>query len=312
MIGVDFIGRLGNQMFTYAFARVLMERRGEKFFTANFKRCGNEQVLGWGDSLCHFNILPYTTVSYDLILKEGSLIQRFLYLTYMLISKLPLIGRNDLFMTFVERHLRKKSIHFTGAADAAYEVKNSSGPVFVRGYFQDKRFFDTIRPILLREFTPKYPPLERNSQLYHTISQPNSVCVSIRRGDYLSDTYKKDFYVCTPEYYDKAIRLMCQRWGNPVFIFFSDDIQWVREHMSVEGCQCYYESGDDPVWEKLRLMSGCHHFIISNSTFAWWASYLADREGKMIVTPSRWFANSKWHSNLPGKDGFTSIDEFRE
>lgn len=43
-------------------------------------------------------------------------------------------------------------------------------------------------------------------------------------------------------------------------------------------------------------------------TFAWWASYLSDREGKIIIAPSRWFANPNWHSNLPGKDGFTYIN----
>ena len=26
--------------------------------------------------------------------------------------------------------------------------------------------------------------------------------------------HKKDFYVCTPEYYDKAIRMICRKVGN--------------------------------------------------------------------------------------------------
>ena len=308
MIGVDFIGRLGNQMFTYAFARVLMEECGEKSFTANFKRCGNPLEAMWGDSLCHFNVLPYKSVNYDLILRNGTPLQRMAYIIYMLFSKLPLIRNNDNLMSCLELRLRKRNIHFTGAADAAYEVETRRGPAFIRGYFQDKRFFDPIRPILIREFTPKHPPLEHNKLLYEAISQPNSVCVSVRRGDYLSDTYKKDFYVCTPEYYDKAIQRICHSVEKPLFIFFSDDIQWVREHMHVEGFQCFYERGDDPVWETMRMMSGCHHFIISNSTFAWWASYLSDREGKIIIAPLRWFANPNWHSNLPGEDGFTYID----
>lgn len=308
MIGVDFIGRLGNQMFTYAFARVLMEQRGESSFTANFKRCGNPLQEMWGDSLRHFNILPYTTVSYDIILRKGDTIQRLFYILYMIMCKLPMIGRNDKLMSHGERWLRKQDIHFTGAADAAYELECGRKSVFVRGYFQDKRFFDPIRPILLREFTPKHPPLERNKQLYEAISKPNSVCVSVRRGDFLSSTYKKDFYVCTPDYYKNAISMVCQKVESPIFIFFSDDIQWVREHMHVEGHQCFYEHGDDPVWETMRMMTGCHHFIISNSTFAWWTSYLSDRQGKMIITPPYWYANPNWYSNLPGGDGYTPVD----
>ena len=36
------------------------------------------------------------------------------------------------------------------------------------------------------------------------------------------------------------------------------------------------------------LMSLCHHFIISNSSFSWWSAYLSKYENKKIVTPSIW------------------------
>lgn len=87
-----------------------------------------------------------------------------------------------------------------------------------------------------------------------------------------------------------AIEQIKSRVENPVFFMFSDDIQWVRENVST-GCPTYYEDGTDPVWEKLRLMSACKHFIISNSTFSWWVQYLAKNEDKIVVSPSRWFNN---------------------
>lgn len=77
---------------------------------------------------------------------------------------------------------------------------------------------------------------------------------------------------------------------NPVFFMFSDDIQWVRENVNT-GCLTYYEDGTDPVWEKLRLMSACKHFIISNSTFSWWVQYLSRNGDKIVISPSRWFNN---------------------
>ena len=159
-----------------------------------------------------------------------------------------------------------------------------------------------MRPVLLQEFTPKQPPLARNAQLYDVISQPNTVCVSVRRGDFLSHEYKSNFYVCTPDYYQRAILSICKQIDNPIFIFFSDDIDWVRNNMRVDGYPCYYERGDDPLWEKLRLMYSCHHFIIPNSTFAWWAQYLGQRRGKIVICPDRWFANPEWHSNLINDD----------
>lgn len=309
MIAVEFIGRLGNQMFTYAFARHLIEQRqnGQESLVANFKRCGEEKENGWGDTLKHFNVYPYHVERTDLIIKYGSILQRCLYLMYMACIRLPFVRGNDSLTNALEKVLRKKNIHFTGAADAAYAAKLTSGPVFCRGYFQDRHFFDPIRSILLEEFTPVLPPLKHNDELYHVVNQPNTVCVSVRRGDFLSSQYKKDFYVCTPDYYDKAIKSICTQVPSPTFIFFSDDIEWVREHMKVDGYPCYYERGDDPVWEKLRLMYSCQHFIISNSTFAWWAQYLGRREGKIVFCPRKWFANPSWHSNLV-KDDFQFVD----
>lgn len=48
-------------------------------------------------------------------------------------------------------------------------------------------------------------------------------------------------------------------------MFFLDDINRVKENIHIDG-KVYYESENDPVWEKLRLMSECKHFVISNST----------------------------------------------
>jgi len=309
MIGVDFIGRLGNQMFTYAFARLLLEQRQNKHepLIANFKRCGDKKDNGWGDSLKYFNVYPYQIEQTDLILKYGTYYQRCLYLLYMACVKLPLIKRNHSLLSSLEIILRKNNIHFTGAADTAYSTELANGSIFCRGYFQDRHFFDAIRSILLEEFTPVSPLMKHNVELYNTINQPNSVCVSVRRGDFLSPLYKKNFYVCTPDYYEKAIKSICMQLEHPSFFFFSDDIEWVRLHMKVEGYPCYYERGDDPAWEILRLMYSCHHFIISNSTFSWWAQYLGRREDKIVISPQRWFANPKWHSNLI-HDHFQFID----
>lgn len=83
-----------------------------------------------------------------------------------------------------------------------------------------------------------------------------------------------------------------RRVAKPVFILFSDDMDWVRENVRIDA-ECHYESGADPVWEKLRLMYSCRHFIIPNSTFAWWAQWLSRSEDKVVVSPERWFNDDR-------------------
>jgi hypothetical protein len=40
-------------------------------------------------------------------------------------------------------------------------------------------------------------------------------------------------------------------------------------------------------------MTRCQHFIIPNSTFAWWAAWLGEKQGTLIYAPERWFGTDE-------------------
>ena len=295
MIGIEIKERLGNQLFRYAFARKLQLERadadllfGESFFK------GKDASQGWCNGLEDFNVAPHRRSCRKLVYSEGSLEQRLLLLAFYLDIKILRKPRS-----LAERHERQNAwnrrLQKHGLAvvyDNSYEPAfPDKGNVFLEGSFENTKYFDCIRPRLLEELTPKQAPLPRNAGLYESIAKRNSVCVSVRRGDFLSNRFKDVFDVCTEGYYRRAIDEMRRRVEDPVFIFFSDDIEWVRKHLA--GPQDLCESGSDPNWEKLRLMYSCKHFILSNSTFAWWAQYLCRNEGKIVLAPERWFNDDR-------------------
>lgn len=298
MVGAEMMGRLGNQMFRYAYARAVIERRGcrDALMIGFHEMRGKNAAEGWCDSLQHFRTLPYTSTDRRLFTVIGSPWQRALSLVYAVCRR----GEEKMFKRRVEQVERKwlpllgrAGLLYMNGNDYVFDIPLKKKTVITRGFFEDPKYFNDIRHILLDEFTPRYPEREHNKELYDVIRTTQSVCVSVRRGDYVSNAaIAKDFNVCGKDYFDRAIRIMRERLDDPVFILFSDDVEWAKDNIRT-GCTTYHERGDDPVWEKLRLMYSCKHFIISNSTFSWWAQYLGREERKIVVAPDRWFAGGQ-------------------
>ena len=169
--------------------------------------------------------------------------------------------------------------------------------LFVKGYFENPDYFGDLREILLKEFTPKQPESKKNIFLYDVIKSKESVCVSVRVWNEIANNEElvKQRDVCTKDYYLKAIAKLLELKKDAVFIIFSNDIAFVKKNhlFSSINNPVYYEDGTDDVYEKLRLMYSCKHFIISTSTFSWWAQYLSRNPQKIVISPDRWFMNKK-------------------
>ena len=293
MIRVEIYERLGNQLFKYAYARKLLEDRGCKDeLILGFRGMkGKDHAAGWSDSLKYFNVYPYKSTNKRHFEVFGSRLQRFIVFLFYVDRKIEtsILGRQMLKVEAKWYSLFDKlGIHICNNNEQEFNPY-SQRDLIVVGRYENSKYFNSIRNILLKEFTPKEGLIEHNILLYNKIQAVNSVCVSIRRGDFISNPkFEKVFNICDKAYFDRAMKVIREKVENPVFIFFSDDIDWVRQNIKIDG-ESYYERGDDPVWEKLRLMYSCKHFIISNSTFSWWAQYLSRNDNKIVVSPTRWY-----------------------
>lgn len=297
MVYVFIRGRLGNQLFQYAFVRSLMESNPHQKFVFSFSdvyKSGNKEN-GWENSLDYFNLHCFTEDNNPVV--KLSVVQRFLLHFYW--SKFPHKQSIETINSYQLRWLsvfNRVGLYYLDLGYFPFR-KKIRGNAIISGNFESKEYFKDIEHVLKQEIVPKYPLLQSNESLWSTISTTCSVCVSIRRGDYISnDSIRSLMNVCDKSYYLRAINIIKAMVSSPVFVFFSDDISWVKENITIDD-PCVYESGNDPVWEKLRLMSGCKHFIISNSTFSWWAQYLGKSKDKIVVAPYKWY-NSEIKSSL--------------
>jgi hypothetical protein len=68
---------------------------------------------------------------------------------------------------------------------------------------------------------------------------------------------------------------------------FSDDLEWCRSLNFLQGAS-FVEEPDTVI--TLHLMTQFRRFIMSNSSFSWWAAWLAGAED--VIVPNRWFGPS--------------------
>ena len=284
-------------MFQYAFSKAIKLAQGnDTSLIFDFSRVYNagKQEDGWEDALRYFKVENYRNEKIRMR-KNTSVLQTIILSLYIIDKKLDFFFNEELWFSL----LRKYGLLFVssngGNSQYYYPIYHkylnhgTFEKIICNGYFLVPALFDHIKPVLMEEFTPKLPPRTENKNLYDVINSTNSVCVTVRRGDYLDDCFKNKYFVCDINYFNAAIKKAKDVIQKPVFVFFSDDIEWVKRNISVDA-PSYYESGKDPVWEKLRLMYSCKHFIISNSTFSWWAQYLSrNTENKVVISPDHWF-----------------------
>lgn len=251
---VKVMGGLGNQMFQYAFYRALLEYGHDTVIN-------NDSIVGDMRKFELENVFPNVNIAYD---------EKHQYESY----KNPLSFHE--FYQEPAHSLYDKTI---------FKKKDCS----LLGYWQSEKYFKNIENIIRKEFT--FFPEERSLvELSLQIQgEENSVSIHIRRGDYLNvpDLY---YGICTLDYYKKAIDFIRTKISNPKFYVFSDDIEWTKSNLTIlNGVYISSEMfASYQNWYDMYLMSCCHHNIIANSSFSWWAAWLNPHQEKIVVSPDRW------------------------
>jgi len=274
MVIVKLMGGLGNQMFQYAAGRVLAEKHKVPLkldVTFLNDRSARENFTFRDFELDCFN--------YDFEIASHKEIEKF-----------NLLGNlGNLF----RRLTRKKSFfHFCEQSFNYNEgFEQLPSDVFLEGYWQSEKYFQHIRTLLMQVYTWKPISDENNLSILNSIKMNNSVSVHIRRGDYIENEFINKFHgICDKDYYTRAISYMNEHLENPVFYFFSDDVQWVKKEFEGLGAFVFIDYNIGIHSNKdIYLMSNCKHNIIANSSFSWWGAWLNQNVNKIVVAPEKWF-----------------------
>lgn len=173
------------------------------------------------------------------------------------------------------------------------DIQFKENVILYNGYWQDNKFYDRDNRWLKMKL-PKNMG-QKNLEILEAMKSTNSVSIHVRRGDYLKN--KEIYGIDTESYYRNAIAKIKEKFENPVFYYFSNDMEWVRENMGNKDRDYYIDwNTGDKSYLDMYLMSNAKANIIANSTFSYWAAYL--NESDIIIYPKEWF-NKLSHKKSP-------------
>lgn len=260
---VAIAGGLGNQMFQYAYALLLKNL----FKDVSLFIPSSKWEHSSGFELSRVFAIQYKPCLWEKLYCRSRIFRKLFTLTHS-----TYFGRN---FKVVESDLfpAKNYNYFYGTWQSERYLVNSEE---VRNSFK------------FNEESLNY----ETKRIAKTINEINiSISIHIRRGDYLSENFAKGFGNCCPiEYYKRAIEYMRVKFHDPIFVVFSDDMEWVKDNLVMENAIYVDHNKDLDSWQDMYLMSQCKHNIIANSTFSWWGAWLNDNKDKIVIAPKRWWS----------------------
>jgi len=261
-------GGLGNQMFQYAFAKSLQSNYNIKFEinTTFYNRIFKDQTTR-EIGLNLFN-LKFKDCS-------DNKLQRIILKIKEKLSNINL--------SINSTYHNENKVNHKNFNNLNLKKKN-----YFRGYWQNSKYFESIKNDLKKDFSLDHNLKNLDPNTFKKITETNSVCVHVRRKDYLGT----DLDVVDVNYYRNAFKKLKSQFTGLNFFIFSDDINWCNENLSFLPNSMFYSFS---MLNDFHLMSLCKHFIIPNSTFSWWAAYLSSNNNKIVIVPSKWH---KTNNNL--------------
>jgi len=261
MIAVTLEGRLGNQLFQYAFiyaaARRLktsfyLDKSVDKFLLPQYFEVQTDFAAGLDNTI--FSIKGYKNI----FIVHGK--KAF----YNFINKL--IFKNNIIIIENE----------TPVGEALKLLRNNhlyKGFFYSESYFRD--FTEEIRSLytLKKKHVAAFESIKKQFD-----SSKKKAVVHVRRSDYVG------LDIALPvSYYKKAIEII----DNPdiEYIFISDDPAFVESEF------CYitnkYVSKNNEIVD-LQLLINADICILSSSSFSWWGAWLNNNKNKQLFAATYW------------------------
>ena len=169
------------------------------------------------------------------------------------------------------------------------ELVRQGQSVMLSGLWQNDSYFTPWRDIVCQALRPA----RRNSlvPICQQLEQSQAIGVHQRRVGYGQMGLVKS------SYYHDAIALIRQEKGDlPIYVFTDDPVYSKHLFGAMDNVHFPSTGNMDNPLDDFMMLSSCRHHVIANSTFSWWAAWLAETPEAIICAPQPWAAE-RLHKN---------------
>jgi len=174
--------------------------------------------------------------------------------------------------------------------------------VYLDGLWQSEYYFKDIENLIREDLIITPPVDDKNLSTAKQIEIKKSVAIHIRWFD--QDSASSDINVQL-NYYQMALNEMENLLDKPYYFIFSDNPKKAKELIELPIGRFEFithnKMAENAIWD-FWLMSQCENFIISNSTFSWWAAWLSSNNEKYVIYPIlKKDMKNKWNWGYEGQ-----------
>ena len=266
-------GGLGNQLFCYAAGRRLALKNDAELVLDNVTGFKYDHLYKRQFALGAFSISARLASARERLEPFGR-IRRLLMRKAS--ESLPLSRK---------RYIRQVGVGFE---EALLTLKLQPGMTYFDGFGQSERYFADVEAVIRQDLQMRPPKDSANQEISCKIRSSHAVAVHVRWFDTNDHSSASNM---SRAYYRSAIDVFSAKVKNPHFFIFSDEPKRSAELLEpllvgVSHTFVTHNLASQDASSDLWLMSLCQHFVIGNSTFAWWAAWLGEQKGlSTVVAP---------------------------
>lgn len=159
-------------------------------------------------------------------------------------------------------------------------------PAVLNGYFQSPRYFAESREVI--EAAIKSCSSFQAGQ--NVMAGKKFIAIHVRRGDFL-EADQLQFHGLVPStFFEASLIRLRQIAGRHQAVIFSDEFEVARQVATeLENGEPYCGNQNESPLTTLGAMASAQALAISNSSFGWWAGWLASPAA--VIAPRPWFVD---------------------